>query len=322
MVGAPVGVSATEAGDRWAAPAPKIEIQQDGPMLEVVAPAARNRRIDRLEYRLISRDTDAVVAGETEPPQIKLVLALGETYDFSVRSHHPRRGWSRWTEPATVTGGDIDAYPFSITAEARDEGVHLEWSDVEADAYRYEVRTARGWRVATAKVQGTEADITGLTNGRTYRITIRAIYGDRKTPRSPSIPITPNDGESVSVEVRDYLTEPLDAPEQISIRTAVTGATDRVDRVRVRVVPNGLPGSATLASFDPSATATSGIDGAWVTKPLTISPLDHELITIVRGPSDGHSRDVLASSMQTWLLGTVDAFAPGAQTFTRVGTWR
>lgn len=307
--------------DRRARSAPRVQIQQDGPMVEVVL-RGRNRGVDRLAYRLESRDTDALVEGETDPPQIKLVLALGETYDLTVRSHHRRRGWSEWTKPVELTGGAIDAYPFAIQAEGVDGGIDLRWADTGADGYRVEVRTRRGHRVARQDTSSTAVTIDGLRNGRTYHVTIRSRYGDRLTTRSPALPITPNDGKAVTVELRDYATDPLTGPTPLTVRTAVTGATERVDRIRVRVVPEGLWGRTRTATFDAGATATTGIDGAWVTPTLSISPFDHELVTLAKGRTATGKRGVLASSMQTWLLGNVDAFAPGADVFTRVGTHR
>lgn len=314
-------VSASAGGDHKNE-APRARIQQDGPMVEVVFSARQARGVERLAFRLTGVGTDVLVEGETGPPQIKLVLAFDETYDFSFRALRHDKGWSDWSEPVRLTAPAIDAYPFSITATAIDGGIALGWADTEADSYRIDVRDAHRRRVARLDISGTDTVIDGLTNGQTYKVTIRARYGERLTNRSPAIPVTPNDGTTVTVQGRDYVTEPLDGPTDLTVRTAVTGATDRIGKVQVRVVPEGLRGRKVTARFDPSATATSGIDGAWVTPALSISPFDHELITLVKSNRVEGRRIVLASSMQTWLLGNVDAFAPRATQFTRVGTIR
>ncbi|MEM9563132.1 MAG: fibronectin type III domain-containing protein [Actinomycetota bacterium] len=318
IVATPSGVSAGGYDQVWSAP--KAQIQQDGPMLEVVVPA-KGRSIDRLAYRLISLDTGAVVEGETDPPQIKLVLAFDESYRFSFRARDAWRGWSDWSEPVHLTAPAIDAYPFSIEAIGIDGGIAITWADTDADAYRINVRR-NGHTVAKATVTGTETTIDGLTNGHTYNVTIRSIYGSRKTARSPGLPVTPNDGAAVVPERRDFVTAPLTGPTELAVPVAIAGATERIERVRVRIVPNGLSGTTRTARFDPAATATTGIDGAWVTRPRTVEPLDHELITVIKGETVDGQRGVLASSLQTWLLGNVDDFAPGASDFTRVGTWR
>jgi len=310
------------AGSNNGNSAPRVQIQQDGPMVEVVVPARQGRGIERLEFRLTSRDTGAVVDGETGPPQIKLVLAFDETYEFSFRALRAGRGWTDWSDPVSLTAPAIDAYPFTISAQALDGGIALQWADTDADAYRIDVRNAWGRRIARETVVGTETTIGGLTNGHTYTVSIRSRYGNRLTTKSPAIPVTPNDGAPVTVEGRDYVTEPLTGPTGLTVRTAITGATERIAKVRVKVTPDGLPSRATRATFDPTAFATDGLDGAWITPALRIEPFDHELITIVKGERVHGARITLASSMQTWLLGNVDAFAPGASVFTRVGTIR
>lgn len=319
MTLAPVSAA---AGSGKGNQAPRAQIQQDGPMVEVVVPARQHRGIERLAFRLTDRQTGDVVEGETGPPQIKLVLAFDETYEFSFRALRAGRGWTEWSDPVVLTAPAIDAYPFTIQAQGVDGGIALQWADTEADAYRIDVRNRWGRTVSSKTVVGTETTVDGLTNGQTYKVSIRSRYGNRLTSRSPAIPVTPNDGEPVTVEGRDYVTEPLTGPTGLTVRTAITGSTDRVSKVRVKVTPEGLPGRTSRATFDPTAFATDGIDGAWVTPTLRIRPFDHELITIVKGERVHGSRITLASSMQTWLLGNVDAFAPGASQFTRVGTIR
>lgn len=302
--------------------APRAQIQQDGPMVEVVLPAKQSRGVERLAFRLAGVGTDVLVEGETGPPQIKLVLAFDETYEFSFRALRHGRGWSDWSEPVTLTAPTVDAYPFSITTQGIDGAIALQWADTDADSYRINVGNAWGRRVARRDVTGTSTTIDGLTNGQTYTVSIRSRYDGRLTTRSPRIPVTPTDGAPITLEGRDYLTEPLAGPTDLTVRTAITGATDRIAKVQVRVIPEGLRGPKLRAEFDPSATATSGVEGAWATPATTVSPFDHQLITMVRGERVDGKRPVLASSMQTWLLGNVDAFAPGAQQFTRVGTIR
>ena len=315
---APTGAS---AGYEKGNPAPKAQIQQDGPMVEVVIPRGQNRGIDRIEFRLTDLGTGEVIEGDTNPPQIKLVLAFDERYQFSFRAL--RHGtWTDWSAPVPLTAPTIDAYPFAIQAEGIDHGIALRWADTSADAYRIIVRNRWGKVAAKETVSGTETTITGLDNGHTYKVQIRSIYGKRKTTKSPAIPVTPNNGAGVTVELRDYTTDPLSGPTDLTVRTAIGGATERIAKVRVQVIPEGLKKRTRTATFDPAASATTGIDGAFVTPALSISPFDHNLITIVKGEKVDGKRIVLASSMQTWLMGNVDAFAPGASEFTRVGTIR
>jgi hypothetical protein len=213
-------------------------------------------------------------------------------------------------------GGNIVTHPWTMQAEAGDESIRVSWADVEADDYRYRIWAGRRL-VRSGSTKDTAIEIGSLQNGTTYKVSVRARYGRRFTPKTPSLAVTPNDGGAVTVALRDYSVEPFEGPHQQQVRTALTGATERVEDVSIILSETSRSGRRFGTRFDPSATATTGLAGAWVTDQVEVLDLDYEIVATVTG-HDG----VLASSLQTWLLGSVDEFAPGSSPITRVGTHR
>lgn len=306
--------------------APVFELRQDGAVVKVVVPIRANPEVERVAFKLRSIDTDAVVEGETAPPQLKLVLADGETYELTIRARRTNGTWSSWSKPVRVTGGVIETYPWTILAEAGDRGLHLRWADTRADSYHYTITNRRGRTVLAGQTDATSAWIEGLRNGKTYLVSIQAQYDERRTEASPAIPITPNAGAQVSINERDFTVEPLAKPSRLTAPTAITGSVDRVDRVKVRFIATGQGARSRRAFFDKGAVATAGVRGAWVTRSIRLPVLDHELISVAKGDvTNARGRvktGVLASSLQTWVLAEADAFAPGSTAVTRVGTFR
>ncbi|WP_380161795.1 beta strand repeat-containing protein [Kineococcus sp. R86509] len=102
-------------------------------------------------------------------------LTNGTSYAFTVYSVDTAGNRSPVSAPATATprAAALPA-PTGVTAAAGDSSAAVSWNPVNG-ATGYEVTTDAG---TTVSVTGPAATLTGLTNGRTYRITVRAVAGD------------------------------------------------------------------------------------------------------------------------------------------------
>lgn len=296
---------------------PDLEIEQDERMIEVVWHNMRAQGATKFGFKIKGFERKFRIKGTTKQPQIKLVTNGGERYKLWVRAYYPGYGWSAWSSRTVLNSPDIVAHPWSAQVSAGNRRIDMSWANVEADYYRWEVWNGSNL-VKSGTVEGTQASATYLTNGTTYDVTVQAVYGATVTPRTPRLPATPNSGNAVQVALRDYEIEDPTSAIPVEVPTAVTGATGRVSSMSVELRTTDNARNTVEASYDHYAQATSGITGAWVTPTITVGPLDYE---VVASASDS-SGAVLASSLQTWLLGRVNAFTPQASQITRIGTYR
>jgi hypothetical protein len=296
---------------------PDLEIEQDGRMIEVVWHTMRSQGATKFGYKIKGIDQTFKIKGSTKKPQIKLVANDGERYKIWFRAYYPGYGWSAWTPQTRVVAPATEAHPWTVQVSAANRSLLMSWADVGADHYRWEVWDG-SQVVQSGTVNQTQATATYLSNGTTYRVTVQASYNGTYTPRTPALPATPNSGAPVFVALRDYEIEDPTGPVVIEVPTAVIDATSRVTAVSVELKATDYSSISADATYDHYASATSGISGAWVSTPITVGPLDYEVLATA---SDGNGA-VVASSLQTWLLGKVDEFTPDASVITRIGTYR
>ena len=120
-------------------------------------------------------------------------LNYGTEYTLAVRGSN-RSGESA-AASVTVTTLAVPAAPTGLTATAGDGQVSLSWIDPDDDTItRYELSSDAGETFSA--ISGSDAStsshtITGLTNGTTYRLALRAVNGSGNSAASSSVATTP-----------------------------------------------------------------------------------------------------------------------------------
>ena len=119
-------------------------------------------------------------------------------YDWSSGSHSvslsDRDVVAVWLE--APAGSELPGTPESVQAQARDGGARLEWTgppevpSKPVQHYEYQQDGETGW-TPTGGPETTK-EVTGLTNGESYKFRVRAVNAEGKGSASePSAPVTP-----------------------------------------------------------------------------------------------------------------------------------
>jgi large repetitive protein len=140
------------------------------------APAANGAPLDEIELRDSHGGTHACPAS----PCTVGGLTNGQAYTFTVRGHNVV-GWGASSAPSAT--GKPDQVPDAVggvTATAKDRSAAVSWPAGHVDgspitSYQVQTSPAPSSGQAVTSVRGTSTTVTGLANGTTYSIRVRAV---------------------------------------------------------------------------------------------------------------------------------------------------
>ena len=204
---------------------------------------------------------------ETEPYWVRAVEVLdetlpfvtvhdlepGEIYSFQVRAY-TRRAQSGYSDRAKATAGP--AAPQDLAATAGDSTIALSWTDPSDDSitgYDYRTKTSSAatwgaWQAITGATDTTtRATISGLTNGTTYNVQIRARNAGGASEPSNTASATPAPKVSPQVSISRGAGSVTEG-QNITFRLTRTGSTAAGLTVTVSVTETGNMISGTPAT--------------------------------------------------------------------------
>ena len=124
-------------------------------------------------------------------------LTNGSSYQFRVR-HSNAGGTSGWTSPLAVTPAlpQPPPVPSGVTVVAGDARLVVSWqAAARADSYDVRLNTAGTWATAATDVTALTYSLTGLTNGTTYGVAVRAVNTGGTSAWSATINRTPQQSQ-------------------------------------------------------------------------------------------------------------------------------
>ncbi len=124
-------------------------------------------------------------------------LTNGTSYQFRVR-HSNAGGTSGWTSPLAVTPAlpQPPPVPSGVAVVPGDARLVVSWqAAARADSYDVRLNTAGTWATAATGVTALTYSLTGLTNGTTYGVAVRAVNTGGTSAWSATINRTPQQSQ-------------------------------------------------------------------------------------------------------------------------------
>ena len=314
-------VAVDTSGNRSAASAPASATPTDltapAAPTGLVATAGENRvalswtanaEPDLATYRVLRNGVEIATVTGTAYTDTGLTNDVTYTYTLVAVDTHGNR--SPASAPAAATPRDgPPAAPTGVTATPGDRRAVIGWTaPPDPDVVGYRVLAEDGSTVATATAPATQAVVSGLTNGTTYRYTVVAVDAAGHVsapsatatvvPVSPTVPITgagETGGVAVSGDGRFVVVGTRAQREASDTNTAYElYVVDRTAGTARRIAP--LPASATGAT-DPTNLGAPAIsdDGRYVVLATTAALLPAD----TNGLADVYRLD---TSTGTWAL--------------------
>ena len=285
---------------------------------------AANAEPDLASYRVLRDGVEVATVTGTAHTDTGLTNDVAYSYSLVAVDTHGNRSPASTAATATPRDGPPTA-PTGVTAASGDRRAVIGWTaPPDPDVVSHRVLAEDGSTVATASAPATQAVVSGLTNGTTYRYTVVAVDAAGHVsapsatvtvvPVSPAVPTTgagESGGVAVSGDGRFVVVGTRAQREPSDTNTAYElYLVDRTAGTARRIAP--LPASATGAA-DPTNLSAPAIsdDGRYVVLATTAALLPAD----TNGLADVYRLD---TSTGTWALvsappaGTVHGSTAGA----------
>ena len=193
-------------------------------------------------------------------------LVNGTRYQVQVRAENSSTvddGEGPWSAAVSATPATVPSAPRNISTTSRDAGLAVTWDPPASDGgspvtgYGVQYRAGSGaWRTANVNVSGASASISGLDNGTSYQVQVRAENSS-----------TVDDGEG------PWSTAVSGTPATVPGKPTILAVTPGRRLLTVTWAPPASNGGSRVTGYE--VQYRSG--GSWSTSNVTVSGLSAEI---------------------------------------------
>ncbi len=266
-------------------------------------------------------------------------LIGGSSYDVRVRAENEDTLLGAWSQPATATPlstSTVPAAPTAPTLEAGNASLRVTWtapddggSAITGYNLRHSADGGTPWTPITSGITGTSHTITGLTNGASYHVQVRAVnaVGDggwsESATEMPAIIISSTQtpaGTAATVSLSAASNAIITAESPTVALTVVEPGTLAVTESAITVTAATAPAGVAIPTVDSgtgmvtvTATTTAGTYLVYGSKAGDILFAEFFFVTV--SPADNAAlKTAVNNGITTWGTAVIDPAGDGNDT--------